>query len=120
MNEFLYYIENRWGNVIAKDLNINTAMILVRALFDKYCIEGDISYTVKRQKENIEQPGTAHLYAISQTSKSGEVYYRDFKNCVWKKTFDESCLCFEKHLIENSWKGDYKLLTFDLSLREEE
>lgn len=54
MNEILYCIENEYGSVIAKDLNIDNAMIFVRALFDTYYNEEDIAYTIKRQKENSE------------------------------------------------------------------
>jgi hypothetical protein len=54
MNEILYCIENEYGSVIAKDLNIDNAMIFVRALFDTYFNEEDIAYTIKRQKENSE------------------------------------------------------------------
>lgn len=34
MGEILYCIEDENGNVIAKDMNMDTAMILARALFD--------------------------------------------------------------------------------------
>lgn len=122
MNEILYCIEDQWGNVIAKDLTMDVAMILARALFDTYFNEEDISYTVKRQKEDTPQPSPAPLYAITQTSESGETYYRDFKNCAWKKGLDECCLYSEKRFVEDlaesSWKGNYKILTFDLNLRE--
>lgn len=52
MKEILYCVEDERGNVIAKDLNMDNAMIFVRALFDTYFNEEDIAYTVKRQKEN--------------------------------------------------------------------
>lgn len=51
MNEILYCVENQYGSVIARDLNIDNAMIFVRALFDRYQREDDISYTIVRQKE---------------------------------------------------------------------
>lgn len=51
MNETLYCVENESGTVIAKDLNMENAMIFVRALFDTYYNEEDIAYTIKRQKE---------------------------------------------------------------------
>lgn len=54
MKEILYCVEDERGNVIAKDLNMDNAMIFVRALFDTYFNEEDIAYTVKRQKENSE------------------------------------------------------------------
>lgn len=54
MNETLYCIENQYGSIIAKDLNMDNAMIFVRALFDTYFNEDDISYTIIRQKENKE------------------------------------------------------------------
>ena len=55
MNEILYCVENQYGSVIARDLNIDNAMIFVRALFDRYQREDDISYTIVRQKELKEQ-----------------------------------------------------------------
>lgn len=36
MNEILYCVENQYGSVIARDLNLDNAMIFVRALFDRY------------------------------------------------------------------------------------
>lgn len=54
MNEILYCIEDERGNVLAKDMNMDTAMILARALFNTYFNEEDIAYTVKRQKETME------------------------------------------------------------------
>lgn len=54
MNEILYCIEDERGNVIAKDLNMDNAMIFVRALFDTYLNEEDITFSIKRQKENSE------------------------------------------------------------------
>lgn len=54
MNEVLYCIENQYGSIIAKDMNIDNAMIFVRALFDTYFNENDISYTITRQKEDKE------------------------------------------------------------------
>lgn len=52
MNEILYCVEDKWNNVIAKDLNMDNAMIFVRALFDHYYSEYDIEFTIKRQNEN--------------------------------------------------------------------
>lgn len=49
MGEILYCVENQYGSVIAKDLNMDNAMIFVRALFDAYFSEEDIAYTVRRQ-----------------------------------------------------------------------
>lgn len=121
MNEILYCIEDQWGNVIAKDLKMDVAMILARALFDTYFGEEDIAYTICRQKENIEINTT--LYAISQKSESSDkVYYRDFKNCGWKEELDESCLYSNKQFVEelgeNNWKGNYKIISFDLVAKE--
>lgn len=52
MNEKLYCIENQYGSVIAKDLNMDNAIIFVRALFDTYFNEVDIAYTITRQKKD--------------------------------------------------------------------
>lgn len=51
MNEILYCVEDERGNVIAKDLNMDNAMIFVKALFCTYFNEVDIAYTIKRKKE---------------------------------------------------------------------
>ncbi|MBO7735835.1 MAG: hypothetical protein J6S67_24920 [Methanobrevibacter sp.] len=54
MGEVLYCIENQYGSVIAKDMNMDNAIIFVRALFDTYFGEDDIAYTITRQKEDKE------------------------------------------------------------------
>ena len=54
MNEILYCIEDERGNILAKDMNMDTAIVLLRALFDHYYNEDELTYTLKRQKENIE------------------------------------------------------------------
>lgn len=51
MHEILYCVENQYGSVIAKDLNMDNAMIFVRALFDAHFSEEDIAYTVVKQKD---------------------------------------------------------------------
>lgn len=53
MNEILYCIEDERGNILAKDMNMDTAMVLLRALFDNYYNEDELTYTLKRQKEDI-------------------------------------------------------------------
>ena len=53
MNEILYCIEDERGNILANDMNMDTAMILLRALFDNYYNEDELTYTLKRQKEDI-------------------------------------------------------------------
>ena len=53
MNEILYCIEDERGNILAKDMNMDTAIVLLRALFDHYYNEDELTYTLKRQKENI-------------------------------------------------------------------
>ena len=50
MNETLYCVKNQYDNIIARDLNLDNAMILVRALFETYYNEEDISYNIERQK----------------------------------------------------------------------
>lgn len=52
MNETLYCIEDQQGSVIARDLNMDNALILLRALFDTYYREDDIAYIMTRQTEN--------------------------------------------------------------------
>lgn len=59
MNEILYCIEDERGNILAKDMNMDTAMILLRALFDHYYNEDELTYTLKRQNENIEVAASA-------------------------------------------------------------
>ena len=51
MHEILYCVEDQYGSVIAKDLNMDNAMIFVRALFDAHFSEEDIAYTVVKQKD---------------------------------------------------------------------
>ena len=53
MNEILYCIEDERVNIFAKDMNMDTAMVLLRALFDHYYNKDELTYTLKRQKENI-------------------------------------------------------------------
>ena len=50
MDEVLYYVENQYGSIIARDLNMDNAMIFVRALFDAYSNEEEIAYTIVRQQ----------------------------------------------------------------------
>lgn len=52
MGEILYCVENQYGTAIAKNMNMDNVMIFVRALFDRYYGEEDISYTIIRQKES--------------------------------------------------------------------
>lgn len=52
MGEILYCVEDQDYNIIAKGLNMDNAMILVRALFEHYWGEEDIAYTIRRQKED--------------------------------------------------------------------
>lgn len=59
MNEILYCIEDERGNILAKDMNMDIAMVLLRALFDHYYNEDKLTYTLKRQKENIEVENSA-------------------------------------------------------------
>lgn len=51
MNGIWYCIEDKWGTVLARDMNIDTAMILARALLERYFNEDDVAFTIKRQKE---------------------------------------------------------------------
>lgn len=49
MNEQLYCVENEYGTIIARDMNLDNVMIFVRALFETYFNEDDSAYTIKRQ-----------------------------------------------------------------------
>lgn len=49
MNEHLYCVENEYGTIVARDMNLDNAMIFVRALFETYFNEDDSAYTIKRQ-----------------------------------------------------------------------
>lgn len=62
------------------------------------------------------------FYALCQKSKaSGKVYFRDFNNRVWRESIDENCLSSKKLFVEElgdkNWKGNYKILSFDLVAR---
>lgn len=50
MGEILYCVKNGWGTIIARDMTIDVAMTLTRALFDTYFNEDSIEYTIKRQE----------------------------------------------------------------------
>lgn len=49
MDEILYTVKDDDARVVARDLNLDNAMIFVRALFDRYFNEKGISYTIERQ-----------------------------------------------------------------------
>lgn len=50
MKETLYCVKNSWDTIIARDMTIDVAMTLTRALFDTYFNEDGIEYTIKRQE----------------------------------------------------------------------
>lgn len=50
MGEILYCVKNNWGTIIARDMTIDVALTLTRALFDTYFNEDGIEYTIKRQE----------------------------------------------------------------------
>lgn len=50
MEEILYCVKNSWGTIIARDMTIDVALTLTRALFDTYFNEDGIEYTIKRQE----------------------------------------------------------------------
>lgn len=54
MNEHLYCVENEYGSIIARDMNLDNAMIFVRALFETYFNEDDPAFTIKRQMKDCE------------------------------------------------------------------
>ena len=56
MEQYLYYILDEHDNVIASDMTMGTALILLKALFSEYYNEPDISYQIVR-KSNITSEG---------------------------------------------------------------
>lgn len=56
MEQYLYYILDEHDNVIASDMTMDTALILLKALFMEYYNEPDISYQIVR-KSNITSEG---------------------------------------------------------------
>lgn len=56
MEQYLYYILDEHDNVIASDMTMDTALILLKALFSEYYNEPDISYQIVR-KSNITSEG---------------------------------------------------------------
>ena len=54
MGEILYCVKNSWGTIIARDMTIDVALTLTRALFDTYFNEDGIEYTIKRQEAEKE------------------------------------------------------------------
>lgn len=57
MEEILYCVKNEWGNIIARDMTLEVAMTLTKALFDTYFNEDGIEYTIKRQEADGENTG---------------------------------------------------------------
>lgn len=56
MEQYLYYILDEHDNIIASDMTMDTALILLKALFMEYYNEPDISYQIVR-KSNITSEG---------------------------------------------------------------
>ena len=56
MEQYLYNILDEHDNVIASDMTMDTALILLKALFSEYYNEPDISYQIVR-KSNITSEG---------------------------------------------------------------
>lgn len=56
MEQYLYSILDEHDNVIASDMTMDTALILLKALFMEYYNESDISYQIVR-KSNITSEG---------------------------------------------------------------
>ena len=56
MEQYLYYILDEHDNVIASDMTMDTALILLKVLFMEYYNEPDISYQIVR-KSNITSEG---------------------------------------------------------------
>lgn len=56
MEQYLYSILDEHDNVIASDMTMDTALILLKALFMEYYNEPDISYQIVR-KSNITSEG---------------------------------------------------------------
>lgn len=52
MEQYLYSILDEHGNVTAKDMTLDVAMVLVRALFMEYFNEPTIGYQIVRQDKN--------------------------------------------------------------------
>jgi len=50
MNENLYSVEDECGCVIANNMNLENAIIFVKALFGAYVNEEGIGYKIVRQK----------------------------------------------------------------------
>ena len=56
MEQYLYSILDEHGNIIASDMTMDTALILLKALCMEYYNEPDISYQIVR-KSNITSEG---------------------------------------------------------------
>ena len=56
MEQYLYYILDEHDNVIASDMTMDNALILLKALFMEYYNEPGISYQIVR-KSNITSAG---------------------------------------------------------------
>jgi hypothetical protein len=51
MEQYLYSILDEYGNVTAKDMTLDVAMVLLRALFMEYFNEPTIGYQMVRQEK---------------------------------------------------------------------
>lgn len=91
MNEILYCVEDERGNVIAKDLNMDNAMIFVRALFNAYYNEDELFIAIKRQKEKCE------LLGIIQKKDELIKKLKCCCNCKHYNVGDTTCLKGKPH-----------------------
>ena len=51
MEEEKYLIEDNHGMIIATNMNLQNALIMCKALFETYCLEDDISYSIVRMQK---------------------------------------------------------------------
>ena len=69
-------------------------------------------------------PDEIVLYGIKQTSsKSGKIYYRNFRDYTWTDEINEKCLLAEKWLVEeirDNLNGYSEIVTFSLKEKEDD
>lgn len=50
MSEILYKIKDEYGRTIASHMNVNTALILIKAYFNEYYADEDIKFTIEKME----------------------------------------------------------------------
>ena len=52
--DFFEIVDDR-GETLARDMTLETAITLVKALFEKYYLEDDIAYIIQKQSKPVKE-----------------------------------------------------------------